>query len=112
MLGLGEKMNEVLDTMDDLRAAGCAVLTMGQYLQPTRNHYPVQQYVSLEMFAHYKEEAIKRGFQYVESGPLVRSSYYAEKHIWFLVFLYKGDILKNIFKKEEDYWPWIKKNTF
>ncbi len=81
MLGLGEKMNEVLDTMDDLRAAGCAVLTMGQYLQPTRNHYPVQQYVSLEMFAHYKEEAIKRGFQYVESGPLVRSSYYAEKHI-------------------------------
>ena len=67
--------------MDDLRLIGCSVLTIGQYLQPTRSHYPVQKYVSPEMFAHYKDEAMKRGFQYVESGPLVRSSYYAEKHV-------------------------------
>ena len=81
MLGLGELESEVLNTMDDLRLIGCSVLTIGQYLQPTRSHYPVQKYVSPEMFAHYKDEAMKRGFQYVESGPLVRSSYYAEKHV-------------------------------
>lgn len=81
MLGLGELESEILNTMDDLRSVGCSVLTMGQYLQPTRNHYPVHQYISPEMFAYYKEEAMKRGFQYVESGPLVRSSYYAEKHV-------------------------------
>lgn len=81
MLGLGEKKEEVLETMDDLRKVNCEVLTIGQYLQPTRENYPVIEYVHPEIFAFYKEEGLKRGFKYVESAPLVRSSYHAEKHV-------------------------------
>ncbi len=81
MVGLGETEEEVLQTMDDLRAVGCKVLTIGQYLQPTRQHLPVQEYVSLEQFSRYREAGLEKGFQFVESGPLVRSSYHAEKHV-------------------------------
>ncbi|MBQ8009592.1 MAG: lipoyl synthase [Bacteroidaceae bacterium] len=79
MLGLGETIAEVEETMDDLLAAGCSILTIGQYLQPTRKHYPVQEYVTPQQFAAYKETALAKGFKMVESGPLVRSSYYAER---------------------------------
>ncbi|MDP2237033.1 MAG: lipoyl synthase [Bacteroidales bacterium] len=81
MLGLGETREEVLETMDDLRKAGVSVLTIGQYLQPTRNHLPVKEFVTPEVFAEYEHEGLSRGFRHVESGPLVRSSYKAEKHI-------------------------------
>ncbi|PRZ02014.1 lipoic acid synthetase [Marinilabilia salmonicolor] len=81
MVGLGEKPEEVLETMDDLIAAGVKVLTIGQYLQPSPKHLEVVEYVTPEQFAIYEEEGLKRGFKYVESGPLVRSSYHAEKHI-------------------------------
>lgn len=81
MLGLGEQPEEVLETMDDLAAVGVSVLTIGQYLQPSNQHLPVQEYVPPEQFKFYEEEGLKRGFKYVESGPLVRSSYHAEKHI-------------------------------
>lgn len=81
MLGLGEKEHEVLETMDDLAAVGVKVLTIGQYLQPSKKHLEVQEYVTPEQFKFYEEEGLKRGFKYVESGPLVRSSYHAEKHI-------------------------------
>ncbi|HHU57617.1 MAG TPA: lipoyl synthase [Bacteroidales bacterium] len=81
MLGLGEQPEEVLETMDDLAAVGVSVLTIGQYLQPSNQHLPVQEYVTPEQFKFYEEEGLKRGFKYVESGPLVRSSYHAEKHI-------------------------------
>jgi lipoic acid synthetase len=67
--------------MDDLRAAGCRVLTIGQYLQPDENLLPVQEYITPEMFEHYRTEGMKRGFSYVESSPLVRSSYHAERHV-------------------------------
>ena len=79
MLGLGETPEEVLATMDDLTEAGCRLLTIGQYLQPTAKHLPVAEYVHPDQFAWYKEEALKRGFSYVESGPMVRSSYMADK---------------------------------
>lgn len=79
MLGLGETIAEVEETMDDLLAAGCSILTIGQYLQPTRKHFPVQEYVTPQQFAAYKETALAKGFKMVESGPLVRSSYYAER---------------------------------
>jgi len=81
MLGLGEKEDEVLETMDDLAKVGVKVLTIGQYLQPSKKHLEVQEYVTPEQFKFYEEEGLKRGFKYVESGPLVRSSYHAEKHI-------------------------------
>lgn len=81
MLGLGEQPEEVLETMDDLAAVGLSVLTIGQYLQPSNQHLPVQEYVTPEQFKFYEKEGLKRGFKYVESGPLVRSSYHAEKHI-------------------------------
>lgn len=81
MVGLGETEDEVLETMDDLRAAGCKVLTIGQYLQPDSNLLPVKEYVSPETFEMYRREAVKRGFSFVESSPLVRSSYHAEKHV-------------------------------
>jgi len=81
MVGLGEKPEEVLETMDDLIAAGVKVLTIGQYLQPSPKHLEVVEYVTPEQFAIYEKEGLKRGFKYVESGPLVRSSYHAEKHI-------------------------------
>lgn len=81
MVGLGEKPEEVYRIMDDLAAHGCDVMTIGQYLQPTRMHLEVVEFIHPDLFAHYKEEGLKRGFSYVESGPLVRSSYHAERHI-------------------------------
>lgn len=81
MLGLGETQAEVLEAMDDLIANGLDVLTLGQYLQPTKMHHEVIEYIHPDIFAFYKEEGLKRGFDYVESGPLVRSSYHAERHI-------------------------------
>lgn len=81
MVGLGETIAEVEETMDDLLANGCQILTIGQYLQPTRKHYPVAAYITPEQFDSYKETALQKGFRLVESGPLVRSSYYAEKQI-------------------------------
>ena len=79
MVGLGETIAEVEETMDDLLAVGCSILTIGQYLQPTHKHYPVQEYVTPQQFAAYKATALAKGFKMVESGPLVRSSYYAER---------------------------------
>lgn len=81
MAGLGETKEEVYTVMDDLRAAGCDVLTIGQYLQPTRNHLEVAEWIHPDIFKHYKEVGLAKGFMYVESAPLVRSSYHAEKHV-------------------------------
>jgi lipoic acid synthetase len=81
MLGLGETNEEVYQIMDDLAAHGCDILTLGQYLQPTKLHLEVEEYVHPDKFAHFREEGLKRGLKYVESGPLVRSSYHAEKHV-------------------------------
>lgn len=81
MLGLGETYDEVFEIMDDLVAHGCDVLTLGQYLQPTKMHLAVEAFITPDEFNMYKEEGLKRGFKYVESGALVRSSYHAEKHI-------------------------------
>ncbi|MEI7977435.1 MAG: lipoyl synthase [Bacteroidota bacterium] len=81
MLGLGETENEVFEIMDDLVAHGCDVLTLGQYLQPTKMHLAVEEFVTPEQFDYYKQVGIAKGFNYVESGALVRSSYHAEKHI-------------------------------
>ena len=81
MLGLGETQEEILGTMDDLRQVDCSILTLGQYLQPTRRHYPVQEYVHPDRFAELREIALDKGFRHVESGPLVRSSYHAERHL-------------------------------
>jgi lipoyl synthase len=81
MVGLGETEEEILQAMDDLRAAGCKVLTIGQYLQPDSNLLPVQEYITPEVFEKYRKEGMKRGFSYVESSPLVRSSYHAERHV-------------------------------
>lgn len=81
MVGLGETPEEVEQTMDDLLQHGCRILTIGQYLQPTRTHYPVAEYVTPEQFARYKAIGENKGFETVESGPLVRSSYHAEKHL-------------------------------
>ncbi len=82
MLGLGETYEEVLETMQDLRSVNVDVITLGQYLQPTPKHLPVAEFVTPERFAEYKEIGLKMGFKYVESGPLVRSSYHAEKHMF------------------------------
>lgn len=81
MVGLGETEAEVLQTMDDLRSVGCKVFTIGQYLQPDSNLLPVQEYIVPELFEKYRVEGLKRGFSYVESSPLVRSSYHAERHV-------------------------------
>ncbi len=81
MVGLGETENEVLQTMDDLRKAGCKVLTIGQYLQPDSNLLPVQEYITPETFELYQTAGMQKGFSYVESSPLVRSSYHAERHV-------------------------------
>jgi len=81
MLGVGEEWEEILRTMDDLRAADCDILTIGQYLQPTRKHLKVEKYYTPEQFARLKEEGMKRGFRHVESGPLVRSSYHAHEQV-------------------------------
>lgn len=81
MVGLGETEEEVIQTMDDLLEVGCKVLTIGQYLQPTRQHWPVHEFVHPEQFLKYKTIGLEKGFQFVESGPLVRSSYRAERHV-------------------------------
>ena len=81
MLGLGEEVDEVRQSLHDLREANVDVVTLGQYLQPTSNHLPVNNFVEPDVFKLLEEEALKLGFIHVESGPLVRSSYHAEKHI-------------------------------
>ena len=81
MVGLGETEEEIIQTMDDLRSVGCMVLTIGQYLQPTKKHLTVKEFIKPEQFNKYKEIGLEKGFQFVESGPLVRSSYRAERHI-------------------------------
>ena len=81
MLGLGETEEEILQTMDDLLEANCQVITIGQYLQPTSKHLPVQKYVHPDDFKRYGEIALQKGFMFAESAPLVRSSYHAEKHV-------------------------------
>jgi len=80
MVGIGEKPEEVLSLMNDLLEHGCDILTIGQYLQPTKNHLPVDRFVTPEEFNMYKEEGLKIGFKIVESSPLVRSSYHADRH--------------------------------
>ena len=80
MLGLGESDDEVVDVMRDLRAAGVDVVTLGQYLQPTREHLPVDRFVSPPEFDALRDRGMELGFLHVESGPLVRSSYHAERH--------------------------------
>ena len=82
MLGLGEKKEEVIQTMKDLRDNGCDVVTIGQYLQPTHKHLPVQRFVHPDEFAEYREIGYTIGLDYVESGPLVRSSYHSERHVF------------------------------
>jgi lipoic acid synthetase len=81
MVGLGETEEEVYKTMDDLRQAGCEVLTIGQYLQPTKKHLIIKEFISPELFEKYRIAGLEKGFRYVESSPLVRSSYHAEKHV-------------------------------
>ena len=81
MLGIGETPEEILELMQDLLAHGCDVLTLGQYLQPTPHHLPVQRFVPPEEFEHYRIIGLEMGFDYVESGPLVRSSYHSERHV-------------------------------
>lgn len=82
MLGLGETDQEVEESMDDLRTVGVDILTLGQYLQPTREHLPVAEFIHPDRFARFKQVGMSKGFRYVESGPLVRSSYHAEKHLF------------------------------
>ena len=79
MVGLGETVDEVMELIEDLHNHGCDVLTIGQYLQPTKMHLPVHEFIHPDLFAYYKEEALRMGFSYVESGPLVRSSYHSER---------------------------------
>ncbi len=81
MLGLGETHQEILNTMDDLREAGCEVMTIGQYLAPTKSHLPVTDYFPPSYFRSLRETALGKGFRHVESSPLVRSSYHAEEHV-------------------------------
>lgn len=81
MLGLGETREEVLETMDDLLEAGVEVMTIGQYLQPTASHYQLREYIHPDVFAEYAEIGRAKGFRHIESSPLVRSSYHAEKHV-------------------------------
>ena len=82
MVGLGETEEEVIETINDLRSVNCDVMTIGQYLQPTPKHLPVARFVHPDEFKKYKEIALEKGFRFVESGPLVRSSYHAEKHVF------------------------------
>ncbi len=82
MVGIGERDDEVLQLMDDVRdRTNADILTLGQYLQPTRDHLPIDRWVTPEQFSVYREEGLKRGFRVVESGPLVRSSYHAEEQV-------------------------------
>ena len=82
MLGLGETEEEVVETMDDLRSVGVDVLTLGQYLQPTNKHMAVDEFITPNKFEEYKRIGLEKGFRFVESSPLVRSSYHAEKHLF------------------------------
>lgn len=82
MLGLGESREEVIETMEDLRSVGVDILTLGQYLQPTKKHLAVAEFVTPEQFKEYESIGLQLGFRFVESGPLVRSSYHAEKHLF------------------------------
>lgn len=82
MVGLGETKEEIFAAMDELVANGCDVLTLGQYLQPTKMHIEIAEYVHPDTFAEYREVGLAKGFKYVESGPLVRSSYHAERHVF------------------------------
>ncbi len=82
MLGLGENNEEVVETMRDLRSVNVDILTLGQYLQPTKKHIPVDRFVTPEEFDNFKKQGLEMGFKYIESGPLVRSSYHAEKHLF------------------------------
>lgn len=84
MVGLGETVEEVEELMDDLQHIGCHILTIGQYLQPSHRHYPVAEYVHPDQFAYYKTIGLTKGFKQVESAPLVRSSYHAEKNIFLI----------------------------
>jgi lipoic acid synthetase len=84
MLGLGETDEEIIETMTDLRSVGVDILTLGQYLQPTPKHLPIVEFVEPERFQKYEKLGLEMGFRFVESGPLVRSSYHAEKHIFDL----------------------------
>ena len=81
MLGLGETETEILETIDDLSSVGCDILTIGQYLQPSPNHLPIAEFINPLKFDEYRDYALKKGFRFVESCPLVRSSYHAEKHL-------------------------------
>ncbi len=81
MVGIGETYDEVIGTMDDLRKTGCKVLTLGQYLQPTKDHIEVVEYITPAIFKEWEEIAYEKGFDFVESSPLVRSSYHAERHV-------------------------------
>lgn len=81
MVGIGETFEEIIQTMDDLRNVGCQIFTIGQYLQPTKKHLPVERYLTPDEFEELKKQGLKRGFSFVESAPLVRSSYHAEKHV-------------------------------
>ena len=81
MLGLGETREEIVKTMDDLRVVNCKVMTLGQYLQPTRDHHPVKEYIHPDIFAEYERMGLQKGFSFVESSPLVRSSYKADQHV-------------------------------
>ena len=81
MVGLGETEAEILETMDDVRQRGVEVFTIGQYLQPSRHHLSVKEFVTPEQFEKYRIEGIRKGFRHIESSPLVRSSYHAERHV-------------------------------
>ena len=81
MVGLGETEEEVWELMDDVLNQGVRILTIGQYLQPSRKNIPVSEYIHPDQFAAYREKALEKGFRHVESAPLVRSSYHAEKHV-------------------------------
>lgn len=81
MLGIGERTEEVVDVLKDIRDVNCDILTLGQYLQPTKDHLPVDRFVHPDEFKMLKDLGLKMGFRHVESGPLVRSSYHAERHV-------------------------------
>lgn len=81
MLGLGETREEIIQTMKDLLDAGCEVMTIGQYLQPSARHYPVKEYIHPDVFEEYRKEGLRLGFRHIESAPMVRSSYHAETHV-------------------------------
>ena len=81
MLGLGETENEIIESMDDLRSVGVDIITLGQYLQPTTKHLAVEDFITPEKFEQYRLIGLEKGFKFVESAPLVRSSYHAEKRL-------------------------------